>query len=417
MAVFAGLAAMRATLKIPAYRTYIAGNSVSLVGNWMQRTAIGWLTWQLTGSATWLGVIAFLDLFSTVLVSPFGGVLADRYDRRRLLLAAQLFVAVLALTLFALSWLGRISIHALALLVLLQGLAIGVNQPARLALVPGLVTRERLPTAVAINSIVFNCARFIGPALAGALIVGPGLPVIFLLNALSFAAFIAALLRLPTEEPSAVSQRKPMTHDLVDGLRFVRGHQLVGPLLAMFAGASLLVRPLNELLPGFAAAVHGGDARVLALFSAAIGLGAIVGGFAIAQLAESRLLQATLLAPLALAAAVLLFATSTSLPLATLAIIVCGTLLTGGGISAQSLVQLHTPPELRGRVMSLYGLIFRGAPGLGALGLGALADRVGLPSSAVAGAGVFVVAWLAIWQRRHQLAAAHRRRPPHERQH
>ncbi len=409
---FAGLVAMGAALREPAYGLYVGGNNVSLVGNWMQRTAVAWLAWQLEGSTTWLGIIAFLDLFSSVLVSPFGGVLADRHPRRRILLVTQSAMAMLSLFLFALTWGGHIDIGRLAAIVLVQGLITGINQPARLALVPALVARERLPAAVAINSMVFNGARFLGPAAAGALILGPGLAVVFAANAATFLAFIAALVRMPLEEASPAPSRGTIYRDLADGVRYIARHEVVGMLLVLFGGASVLVRPFTELLPAFAAAVHGEGAAAFAALSAALGVGAIVGAFAVAHVVEGRLLRLALLAPVGMTVTVVLFALTPTLPLALLVIVVAGAFLVGGGISAQSLVQLQVDPAYRGRVMSLYGGIFRSAPGLGALLVGALADRIGLPTAIALGAAAFLLRWTRIWRRRRRLGTT-RSAPPH----
>ena len=161
-------------LKNPNYGTYAAGNSVSLIGTWIQRIAVGWLAWELTGSGAWLGAVAFADLFPAVFIGPFGGAVADRLSRLRIITISQALAMVQAVALFWLTFSGAVTIEWLFALVLVNGFVMGFNQPSRLALVPSLVPREDLSTAVAINAIVFNLARFIGPAVAGLLIVSWG---------------------------------------------------------------------------------------------------------------------------------------------------------------------------------------------------------------------------------------------------
>jgi MFS family permease len=194
VSVAGGLARIKDALGQREFGIYVAGNSVSLVGTWMQRTTTGWLAWDLTGQSFWVGMVVLADLIPGLVIGPFGGVLADRVDRRHILLVTQSGLALLSATMAGLAALGLLGLAPLLLLVGLHGCLIGLNQPARLALIPALVAPTQLPTAIAVNSIVFNSARFVGPALAGALLVtaGPAAPLAG--NALSYLAFIAALL-------------------------------------------------------------------------------------------------------------------------------------------------------------------------------------------------------------------------------
>jgi MFS family permease len=202
------LGAIPRTLAHRNFGIYVAGSSVSLIGNWMQRIGVGWLAWELSHSGAILGLVAFADLFPTIAIGPFGGALADRFDRLRLLRIAQTLIMMQAFLLFALTATGLITVELLIGLVLLGGVVIGINQPARLALAPSLVPRSDLATAVAINSIVFNLARFVGPALAGLVIVWWGVGMVFALNALSFLAFLFALARIRVELPALDGQAR-----------------------------------------------------------------------------------------------------------------------------------------------------------------------------------------------------------------
>jgi len=220
MPLLAGLRLIPQTLGQPNYGIYVAGNSLSLIGSWMQRVAVGWLAWELSRSGAVLGLVAFADLASTLMVGPFGGVLADRFDRRRLLMIGQSANMVLSFILAALTASGLMTVPLLVLIIGINGAVIGINQPARLSLISSLVARDHLPTAVAINSLVFNLARFIGPAIAGLVILYFSTALVFLLNALSFISFLFALSRLDlpeTDHRSAEGNTPPMLQAIAEG--------------------------------------------------------------------------------------------------------------------------------------------------------------------------------------------------------
>ncbi|MDF1586339.1 MFS transporter [Marinimicrococcus flavescens] len=406
MSAAGGLGAIGAALREPSFGIYVAGNAVSLVGNWLQRTAVGWLAWELTGSATWVGAVALADLAPALLIGPFGGVLADRRERRRIMLITQTLLTATALLMWLMAALGTLGLPALLALVTVQGVLTGLNQPARLALVPSLVPPHLLPTAVAVNSIVFNGARFVGPAVAGLLIAGVGLPAAFLANALSYLAFIAALLVVRPLEAQPRRRGGAVLGELVEGVRFIARHVALGPLFLLLAGASLLVRPVGELLPALAGQVFAGGVEALAGLSSALGLGAVMGGLWLARGARDDQARLMLLALLWVAALVLALAAAPVLPAAIAAVALLGAALTAAGVSAQTIMQLAAPPLLRGRVMSLYGVMFRAGPALGALVLGGLGDLLGLRVALAAGALTFAAAWLLAWRRRVQIAAA-----------
>ena len=404
----AGFRAIPRTLAHRNFGTYIAGNSVSLVGTWMQRIGVGWLAWDLTGSGAFLGVIALADLFPSVLIAPFGGALADRLDRRRLMIAAQSIVMAQAFALFALTAAGWITPALLVALTLVNGVVIGVNQPARLALIPSLVPRADLATAVAINSIVFNVARFIGPALAGAMIVSTGVAGVFAANGLSYLAFLVALARIrpePLARPEPVAGRFGLVHGVAEGVRYALGHPGIRPMLALHTALALTVRPFIELLPGFADAVFGRGAPGLAVLASTIGIGAVIGGLWLAQRRGSAgRTRLVLLSALLVALSVLGLAATTSFAVATACAALAGFGMVATGVTTQTLIQMAVADGVRGRVLGLYGLIFRGGPALGALAIGVASEWVGLQWPLAAGAGLALLAWLPIWRRRQVIA-------------
>lgn len=406
-----GFRGIRRTLEHRNYRIYTAGNFVSLIGTWIQRIAVGWLTWELTESGAWLGVVAFADLFPSVLIGPFGGAVADRVSRIRIMAIAQSLAMIQAIALFVLTASGLITVEILIGLVLIQGVVVGFNQPARLAMVPSLVPRADLPVAVAINAIIFNLARFIGPAIAGLLIVSSGVAAAFAANAVSFLAFLIALsqLNLDLVRPEALGLggRRSLLGDVADGLRYTARHPGIGPMLLLLTVLSISVRPFVELLPGFAADVYGRGAEGLAILSSTIGIAAVLSGLWLAQRGTTAGLATLVLAAvLGVAAAILGFVATDLFWVAVPCVALAGICMVIGGVGAQTLLQLSVDGAMRGRVMSLYGLIFRGGPAAGALIMGVISEATGLRWPLAGGALIAAIVWAWTWRRRASISAA-----------
>jgi predicted MFS family arabinose efflux permease len=386
---------------------YVAGSSVSLIGTWMQRIGVGWLAWELSHSGAVLGLVAFADLFPTIAFGPFGGALADRVDRLRMMRIAQSLIMLQAAALFLLTVTGLITVELLLGLVLLGGALVGFNQPARLALAPSLVPRSDLATAVAINSIVFNLARFVGPALAGLVIVWWGIGMVFALNALSFLAFLFALARLRLPPLALDGQgRRSMLGAIGEGLRYTTSHAGIGPLLLLHAILAVSARPFFELLPGFASDVFGRGASGLAMLGSAVGIGAVAGGLWLAQRREDQHLTGVALGSSFLVTlSVLTFSLTTWFPLAMVCMVLAGCGMVVAGVGTQTLMQTSVDEAMRGRVLSLFGLIFRGGPALGALLMGAASEFVGLQAPVAAGTIIGLIASVLIWRQRGAIAA------------
>lgn len=390
-------------LSIRNYRVYTIGNGISLIGIWLQRVAVGWLAWDLTHSGTWLGLVAFADLAPVVVLSPMAGALADRRDRVWVIRVTQLVAISQAALLFALVASGWISIWSLFLLTAVLGAVNAFAQPARLALIPSLVDREALPSAVAINSILFNNARFIGPAIAGVVIAEGSVALAFALNAMTYVAFqvsLARLGRVPVDHPVATGRRRMLTETL-EGYLYVMRHPGIGPMMALFAASALACRGFIEMLPGFADSVFHRGPQGLAWLVATAGLGAMAGGAWMAMRRGigglTRLVVAhTLLISVALVA----FTATDVFWIALPCLFVAGAGLVVTGVSAQTLVQSAVNPAMRGRIMGLYGMIFRGGPALNALIIGLLSSQFGLRLPLAAGALIAVLFWAwAAWRR------------------
>jgi MFS family permease len=362
------------------YRLYAAGDAVSLIGNWVQKVAIGWLTWQLTVSATWLGIVAFCDLCPAIVLSPIGGVIADRGDPRRMSLISQVFAMTQAMVLLVLTWASLIDIWGIVVLSVLRGSIAAINQPARMSLMPNLIPPEDLASAIAFNSVMANMARFIGPAIAGVVIAGGGVSGAFAINAASYLLLLYALWAIDVKETVPSHQaRRAMWTQITAGYRYVYEHRGIGPLLLIYSATTVLVRPVTELLPGFADRIFGMGAQGLAWMTSAMGLGAMVGGMTMVRRASTeRLVRAAVSSLAGLSISIVAFALVPSFWIGLVLLFAYGFSNTGSSIGTQSLVQGSVDDAFRGRVMSLYGVLFRGGPAVGALIIGTLADTFGL---------------------------------------
>ena len=244
---------IRATLRQSNYSRYIFGNGLSLIGTWMQRIAVGWLTWELTHSPAWLGIMAMADFAPVFLLGPLGGALADRHSRIMVMVWAQVAAALSALVLFALSASGILNVWHLAIFTFLTGCAVGINQPARLSLAPSLVPPELLTTAISLNAMIFNGARFVGPMISTAVITLWSIHGSFLINACSYTALIFALLSLKIprrERPETDGPQRSLLNDIREGIRFIQGHASIRLVIVIMATAANCLRSVVELLPG-----------------------------------------------------------------------------------------------------------------------------------------------------------------------
>ena len=390
------------------YRIYTVGNAISLVGTWLQRVAASWLTWELTHSGTWLGLVAFADLFPVMVLSPVAGSLADRYDRVAVIRVTQVIAMAQAIALAVFTATGIIDIWSLFLLTVTLGAVNAMNQPARLALIPSLVDRETLPSAVAINSIVFNNARFAGPLVAAAVTALGSISLAFALNAVTYVAFLVSLHRIGrvAGEGQVIAHRRRMLAETLEGYLYVIRHPGIGPMMGLFAASSLAARGFIELLSGFAGAVfHVGPQGFFGLV-ASTGLGAMSGGlWMVLRRPVGHLTGLVVTHTLLIAVALVGFTATDIFWLALPCLFVAGAGLVVTGIAAQTLVQTAVAPTMRGRVMGLYGMIFRGGPAMNALTMGLLSSQFGLRLPLAAGALICVALWA--WARWRQGALTH----------
>jgi MFS family permease len=392
-----------------SFGIFTLGNTVSLIGMWMERIAVGWLTWELTESGFWLGVVAFADFFPVVVIAPFAGAAADRWDRLRVVMVSQFMLLVQAVVLWGLTFSGHINVTLIVLLTAIHGIVVAFNQPARLALVPSLVPRSDVGAAIAINSVSFNLARFIGPIFAGFAIVWSGVAAAFAANALTYVVYLVALtrVRIAPGEDDQVAVPGSFFAEIRDGIRYTATHPAIGSLLLLLVAIGIGGRPLTELLPGFADDVFHAGAAGLSILASAVGAGAVLAGLWLGHRANSsNLLTVTLATTIGMTLAALAIIATDRLWLAVPAVVAYGFCMSAAGIASQTLVQLASARNMRGRVMGLYGLIFRGGPAIGALGAGIISVHLGLRWPVAIGALLLVAAWLWTYLIRGRLAAA-----------
>ncbi len=393
--------AVAAAFRHRNYALYAAGNAVSLIGLWVQRVAAGYLAWQLTKSGFWLGAVAFADLFPVVVFGPFAGVLADRHNPQRIILTCQVLAMIQAIALFGLAASGAMTIEILFGLTLFLGVVISFHQPARLSFIPRLVPRADLGAAVAIGSVIFNGARFVGPAVAGGIITLFGVAPAFLFDAASYLVMIAMLLAIRIEPPArSAMARRGMLGEVRDGLVYTARSGAIGPLMLILIAICVLARPVFELLPGFADAVFDRGPAGLAMLTSSVGLGAITGGIWLAQ--RGRIEGLTRIAVVSggiAGAAVVVFAATDWFPLALASMAVAGCSMVACGVGTQTLLQASVDEAMRGRVLALWGVVFRGGPAIGALAMGALSGPFGLGPPLLVG-GILCIAWTALMLRR-----------------
>jgi MFS family permease len=387
------------------FAVYTMGGTVSLVGTWLQKAAVGWLAWDLTRDPAMVGIVVSADLVPMVAISPFAGVIADRQRSLRLLAMLEGAALVQAILLAMLSFTGQINVELLILLTALLGLLTGLNQPIRQSLVNRLVPVADLPPAVAMNAVIFNTARIVGPSIAGFVIHYFGASYAFLLNAVSFVAMLAGLsmLRLDALGP-AQHRAGNMAADIVAGYRYVLRHRGIGSLMMISMASALLLRPVLEMLPAFVGEVFKGNAEDLGFLMTATGLGALTSALWLAWRGQTRGLVGVVTASICLgSAAVLLFALSRALWVAAIAVGLIGMSIAMRGASSQALIQSAVDPAMRGRVLSVYTMVFNAGPALGALILGFTASWAGLqvPLFGAVGLNLLVWAWFAL--RRHSL--------------
>ena len=379
------------------FAIYMSGAGIALIGMWAQRIAVAWLTWELTHSATWLGLMAFADLFPTIVLTPFAGVIADRVDRRKLSLISQFAAFLQAVILTVLVYTNLINIWSLFVLTFLLGIAMAYATAARLAMVPNLMEAKHVPSALASDAAIYNSARVVGPMVAAALITVIGITGGFLVNCLTYVIFLVCLLKIRLVRNESRGRTGGIWSQTLEGVRYAARHPGIGPMLIVLTALAMSVKPFLDLLPGLADDVFNSGVNGFAQLAAAGGAGAVVCAIWLALRGRvdgltSITLSALVVGPLG----IILMCISDIFWLGMLGSFIAGSSITLTGTGVQTLMQHSVDGDIRGRVLSLYGMLHRGVPALGALLMGIVGDLVGLQMTLIGGALLFCVPVL-IW--------------------
>ncbi|HSJ34329.1 MAG TPA: MFS transporter [Acidimicrobiia bacterium] len=392
-------------LAVRNFRLYFGGQVISVSGTWMQRVAQSWLVLELTGSGAAVGGVTAFQFLPILLVAPMGGLIADRMDKRKVLYVSQSLAGLIALTLGLLVLTDRVELWMVFALALALGVVGSFDNPARTAFVMEMVGRSRLTNAVGLNSVLVNSARIVGPAVGGILIVTVGIGVCFIINAFSYLALIAALLLMREQEIERSAPEPRRAGQLREALGYVWGEPVLRVPLVMMGVVGLFVYEFEVILPLFARFTFGGDADTFGTMFAAMGLGAVVGGFYTATRGE-RPARALIWMAYAVGGAVTVTALMPTLWMALLTLVVVGATTTAFLTLGNAVIQLHSVPEMRGRVMALRAAAVLGSRPLGAPIVGWIGERFGprygLALGAVAALAVAAWAhrWVAIYDRR-----------------
>lgn len=380
MAVRARIADFRAVFAVPAFATYQAGNLIMTTGFWMQRVGVGWVTWEMTQSETWLGVVAFAELFPSILTALWGGAVADRHPAPQIMFWGQLASAAVAVALALMYMADAMSPIGMVVVMAALGAVSGVLLPARLAMASHLAPKELLPSALAVNSTGFNLSRFVGPALAAGLLVVGSAGLVFTISAIGFLVLAAALYRIrdvPPLNPRPAAAAGPIRMSGV--VRDLARTPAILAVIGLQAIQGLLIRPASELFPAYSEVAFGKGEAGLGMLNAALGVGAILGALLMTKSREPRAAITQIMIMSCLFALTLLaFAATPYFTLALLILVGYGATMSSSNIAALAFVQLQSPQDRLGRILSLYTIVFRVGPALGAFLFGVTADGMGL---------------------------------------
>ncbi len=383
------------------YRLFFCGQSLSIVGNWIQQIAMAWLVYRLTGSAWLLGLTGFAGQAAILFFAPFGGLWADRFDKYRLLLLTQALSAVPPLLLALLTFSGLIEVWHIIILALMVGIINAVDTPIRLSFTMEIVAaREDLPSAIAMNALMQSVGRMVGPTIAGLLLAVSTEAFCFLLNSLSKIFIVGTILAMTISPRPASGNFGSLWQQLNEGVRYAWDLVPARWLLPIVGIISFMVTPYQTLMPIFAAEVHGGGAETLGFLIGAAGCGGVIGMLALASRRNVRgLTRWITAASLCAGLGAMVFGLSTWLPLSLAALAVTGFGIVVNGMSVSTMIQTIVDEHMRGRIMGIFSVAFLGMYPLGSLAGGALASAIGAPATMAIGGLFCTAATLVLWQR------------------
>src|SRR5471030_1072502 len=398
-----GLRTFRA-FKSRNYRLFFAGQSVSLIGTWMQKTAVSWVVYTLTHSTFMLGLTLFASQFPSFLFSLMGGVVSDRYNRYKVLLTTQVASLIQAVLLAILILAGHYAVWEILSLSVVQGIINAFDVPARQSLVYEMVdNKEDLPNALALNSSMVNLSRIIGPGLAGLVLESVGDGACFMLNALSFVAVIASLLMMRLPVYIKKEHTKNVFGELNEGWSYLKRTPSISFVLTMLALISLMVLPFSTLIPYYAKDVFHGTASTFGVIDSFIGLGAFSGAiFLASQPTGTNLKRILFINTLVFGAGLILFSHEHSYPLALFFVTIAGFGMMSQITVSNTLIQTTVAPDMRGRVISFYAMAFFGMQPLGGLLVGAISKWIGVTDTLLGEGIAALLIGLLHWRYLHK---------------
>jgi MFS family permease len=390
------------------YALYFSGQSVSLIGTWMQQMAISWLTYRITNSPFMLGLIGFLGQIPTLIFTPFAGVFADKYNRRRILILTQILEMVQAFVFAALIISGMISIWNIIALTIFVGIVVAFDAPARHAFVAEMVSKkEDLSNAIALNSLTFNAARLIGPAIAGVLVAMLGEGMCFFMNGVSYLAVIFALAGMRIASRPVQREHKPVMQEFKEGMSYTLSHSVIRSIIMLTALMSLIGMSYVVLMPVFAKDVLGGNALTLGFLMGATGLGALLGALYLASRKDAKGLNKLIFYMTNLfGVSLIAFSLSRALWLSIVIMVFTGFAMIAQMASNNIVLQTIVHDNMRGRVMSIFMAAFMGVVPFGCLLSGALAGLIGAPATLLISGILCVLGSMPFLYRENELKEA-----------
>lgn len=396
----------RAAFRHRDFAIYAFASFVSNVGMWVMRIGVGWYAWDLTHSGAWLGAVALGQALPSVILTPFAGALADRMDPIRLMRVTQAASFCFAAAIAAITFLGWASPILLVAWSFCHGIAFALGLPARTVIGPNLVPREDISAAISVGSVIFGSSMFIGPAISGLLIEHFGPAWTFTVNAVAYGAMYMCLLNIKLLRAERHKGSGSLIADTVEGVKFVAGHEGIRAVIMLAFIISICIRPMIDLMPGFADAVYHRPTEGLATLMSAFGIGAMIGSVWLAN--RNRLtgtVNITIMGNAAAAVFIIVFAAFGIYPLAIAAMFGLGIASAMGFNGAQILVQNAAAGPMRSRVMGLYAYNFQGVPAVGAMAIGFTSQYLGLQIPAVAAGAISLLATLWVWRSRKRITA------------
>jgi MFS family permease len=388
------------------FALYAVATFLSNTGMWVMRVGVGWYTWDLTHSGAWLGAVALGQAIPSVLLTPFAGALADRMDPVRLMQLTQAASFWFASAIAAITFAGWTTPYLLVAWSVCHGVAFALGLPARTVIGPNLVPREDISAAISVGSVIFGSSMFIGPAISGLLIEHFGPAWTFTVNACAYGSMYLALIPLKLLRAERRTSGGSLLRDTAEGVKFVARHRGIRSVIGLAFIMSLCVRPIIDLMPGFADAVFHRPTEGLATLMSAFGIGAMIGSV---WLANRNRLQGTLALSLAgiatSAVLVIVFAAFGIYYLSVAAMFGVGIAAAFGFNGAQTLVQNAAAGPMRSRVMGLYAYNFQGVPAAGAMIMGFASQYLGLQVPAIGAGALALAATLWVWRQRASIAA------------